>query len=655
MLTVDTETTGLHFHHGATTFAIGAYDGTKFRAQSLPVHVRDRSRIGGFDSVFGKHIRNADLVVCHNLGFDCRAMVEAGIFDPDEPRHADFWNNKLDTTELAHLHCSVDRLALDYLSKQYLGHEYHEDDLLITTVNRCRSLVRRLKLGWAIADDKCSHPAVQASSRSSSHNRMDFWLPAAVLKHIPLSDRPDLPDDLLRSVLTRYLKADCVNTHELAQLLFALLTERHKDDLERLLSINRGIAHVVYKMEADGVCVNQSELDTAIQSCEHWISTLTQKAYELSGLDKLTNDTLRGMLFDDWQLQPISLTEKGCPQVNADSLLKMRDQVQQGSKQFQFLGVELSRRKYGKKLEYLKTYLNSVCSGKLHPNFNKTGTSTTRFSSSNPNIQQVSKAGNPYEEDAPDIARYLRYSPSLRSCFGPGSGHWWLDCDYSQLQLRIFAFVTNEQEMIDAFDRGWDAHDYVARRIFGVRDTDTPTKAQRRIAKNVNFGFIFGASPKKIEKTAGIPGLWDTVLRLFPNAHAFIEQTKQTIAETGFVETVGAYPLALRDSFNPRTGRWEKAAHAGVNYIVQGAEGVIVKRAMRLCDDYFVSEYPEGRIVLQCHDELVFEMPARFPKRHCWALCELMEQAAAEYGIKAPVDPELCMSRWDKSVSIRRA
>ena len=82
---------------------------------------------------------------------------------------------------------------------------------------------------------------------------------------------------------------------------------------------------------------------------------------------------------------------------------------------------------------------------------------------------------------------------------------------------------------------------------------------------------------------------------------------------------------------------------------------MIAKRAMLLCDDYLVSEFPVGRILLQCHDELIFEMPAYFPKKHCWALCELMEQAAAEYGIKAPVDPELCMSRWDKSVSIRRA
>jgi DNA polymerase I-like protein with 3'-5' exonuclease and polymerase domains len=75
---------------------------------------------------------------------------------------------------------------------------------------------------------------------------------------------------------------------------------------------------------------------------------------------------------------------------------------------------------------------------------------------------------------------------------------------------------------------------------------------------------------------------------------------------------------------------------------------------MKYCHDYFLSEFPQGRIALQCHDELVFEMPARFPKKHVWALTELMEKAGADYGVKAPVDPELCFTRWDKSVKIRR-
>jgi DNA polymerase-1 len=486
---------------------------------------------------------------------------------------------------------------------------------------------------------------------------MDYWLPAAVYNGVPASQRPQLPDELLSSVLRNYLRADVVNTFELAEFYFHELTERHPDNLTELLDVNRQIEHVLWKMELQGVWVRKAELDNAFEACNHYISLLSQTCKQLSGIENITDAKLRTLFFDKWKLEPIKKTKGGQASVDAATLLALHSSVSESehdAEKHKFFGCYLALKKYEKKQQFLTTYRNVTCKGYLNPSFKSVGTTTTRMSSENPNIQQVTKASNPYEEDAPDIAAWLKASPSMRSVFGPSPGCWWLDCDYSQLQLRIFAAVTQEQEMMDAFDKGWDAHDFVARKIFGVADSDSPTKAQRRIAKNVNFGFIFGASPKRIEKTAGVKGLWNTVLSMFPNAHAFIEQTKADIRARGYIETSGGYPLELRDNINPYTGRLEKAAHAGVNYIVQGTEGVIVKRAMRLCDDYLTSEFPEGRLVLQCHDELVFEAPKYFPKKHVWNLTDLMEQAAADYGVKAPVDPELVTTCWDKSVKVRR-
>lgn len=147
--------------------------------------------------------------------------------------------------------------------------------------------------------------------------------------------------------------------------------------------------------------------------------------------------------------------------------------------------------------------------------------------------------------------------------------------------------------------------------------------------------------------------MYQLLVHLFPNAHAFIEETKALIKRQGFVTTFGDYPLALRDYFNKHTGTIEKAAHAGVNYIVQGTEGVIVKRAMSLCDTYLSTHYPDGRIALQVHDELDFEVPARIPKHHVRNLKSLMEQAASDYGIHAPVDVALITTRWDKEVKVK--
>lgn len=670
MLSFDTETTGLSFQHGCTTFAIGLYNGKNYASYTVDVDPVTRSRTGEF---YGSYIRaqfdKADLVCAHNVRFDIKALCEAGVYNSEEPCTPKFWDKFIDTGTFAHLYCSTDMTSLDNLTKKYLGRDYQEDIDLTKTVNKCRDLVRRYSdsycRGWDIASVEGKHSSFKAAKKSNKWNRMDYWLPEAVLNGVPASQRPQLPDEILSSVLIEYLRADVVNTFELAQFYCNELLDRHPETLATLLDVNRQIEHVLWKMEMKGVWVRNNQLDNAYQACEHYISLLSQTCKQISQIENITDAKLRVLFFDKWKLEPIKKTKGGQASVDAATLLALHSGLQdpdnegsvpscKQSDMFKFLGCYLALKKYEKKLQYLTTYRNVTCKGYLHPSFKSVGTTTTRMSSENPNIQQVTKASNPYEEDAPDIATWLKASPSMRSVFGPSPGCWWLDCDYSQLQLRIFAAVTQEQEMMNAFDKGWDAHDFMARKIFGVADSDSPTKAQRRIAKNVNFGFIFGASPKRIEKTAGVKGLWNTVLTMFPNAHAFIEQTKADIRERGYIETNGGYPLELRDNINPYTGRLEKAAHAGVNYIVQGTEGVIVKRAMRLCDDYLTSEFPDGRLVLQCHDELVFEAPKYFPKKHVWNLTDLMEKAAADYGVKAPVDPELVTTCWDKSVKVRR-
>lgn len=676
MLAFDTETTGLFLRNGSTTFSIGVYDGSRFRHSTVEIVPTTRMRIREFDR---KSIRKvfdaADLLVAHNAQFDIRALCEAGIYDWEEPASPAFWERIVDTQHLAHLASSTDAMSLDSLTRKYLGKEYPEDDALIKVVNKCRALARKHRKSWIIAEARQSdrHPTFLGCGRGTDWSRMDFWLPVAIQQGIPHTLRPELPDDLLCRVCSNYLRADCVNTYDIATTLFAELTERH-DNIEELLNLNRQIQHVVFKMYVGGLHVRKRQLLNAVDICSRKIVELNAEVLRTSRLEKVTDTTVRKLLFEDWQQRPLAKTKGGQPKVDAATLLHLHLKAEetledlrsgktpssrkQSSQQhadavYHFTGNYLASKKYAKKRTSLLSYLhNSNTDGNINLDLNATGTSTTRFSSSNPNAQNIAKAGNPYEDDAEYIAERLAESPSIRSVFGPPPGKWWVSADYSQLQLRIFAFITGEQEMMDAFSTGWDAHDFVARKIFNIQGNDKPTKAQRRIAKNVNFGFIFGASPKKIEKTAGIPGLWDTVLELFPNAHGFIEQTKDQINRDGIVRTMGDYPLTLKMQVNKWNGTIEPAAHAGVNYIVQGSEGVIVKRAMRLCDDYLSSEFPEGRIVLQVHDELVFEMPKRFPKRHAFSLADCMMQAASELGLHAPVDPELIVSRWDKSVPI---
>jgi DNA polymerase I-like protein with 3'-5' exonuclease and polymerase domains len=660
MLAFDTETTGIQLLNGCTTFSIGMYDGSSFRDSTVDIDPFTRCRVTQHPKSLRRHFDSADLLVAHNASFDIKALCEAGLYSWDEPNDPAFWDRIVDTTHLAHLYCSTDELGLDKLTRRYLGRDYLSETEMVTTVNKCRGLTRLKRFkpvygDWCIAEHDGNHPSFKAHKRNNEWNRMDYWLPMAVAKHIPEHFRPDLPTKRLESVTRKYLQDDCINTYELAEFYFYELTERHGDDLERLLAVNRSIQHVIWKMEISGVYCRPKELSNAIAACEHYIELLSERCHRLSGLDKITDYTLRDLFFTQWGLEPVQTTKGGQPSVNAATILKLHSDADKGSDAHQFLGCWLSLKKYQKKLQSLMLYRDSRDrSGHLHSNYNSTGTNTTRFSSTNPNLQQVTKAGNPYEEDAPDIARWLRASPSMRSCFGPPDGYWYIDCDYSQLQLRIFAYLSKEQKLIDALLDGQDFHDFVARELFRIPKGQSPSKAQRRIAKNCVFGILFGASEKKIDATAGTKGMYRLLLSLFPNAHAFIEDTKQIINDQGYVVTLGDYPLALKDYLNKHTGRMEKAAHAGVNYIVQGAEGIIVKRAMRLCDDYFTSEYPEGRLALQCHDEIVFQVPAKVPKKRVFDLTDLMQQAAAEYGIHAPVEAEVCFKSWDKGIKVAK-
>lgn len=651
MISLDSETSGLYFSHGCTTFAIGVYDAEDVSITKRDIDPETRRRRDEFPEKHKETIRRvweeADLICMHNSGFDVKALVEAGVFDQYEPFEPEFWSKIVDTTILSHLHHNTDDRSLKKLTPQYLDVPYESEDKLDDLVKKCRLFVRSRRPTWMIAGDNV--PQLRPSGANPKWHKSDMWLPLAVVKSFTEKELLDYgisPNDC-RTLLDKYLSDDCINTYDLAQSMLQAVIEDYGDDVPKFLEVNNQILHVIYKMEHRGTGIHSDELKSAMETCNFWIDKLTRETEELSGVKGITDTKLRKILFDDMGFPVAKETKSGAASVDADTLIKLRRGDHKNARASKFLTYIMALKKYEKKLGYLTNFSNSMIGNKVHTSFHIVGTDTLRMSAKNPPLQTVSKAVNPFEEEFDDITALLEESPPLRSVFGPEEGYWWLCNDYSQLQLRIFAVATGEQDMIEAFNRGWDAHDYTARKIFGLGDFDTPSKGQRRIAKNVNFGFIFGASAKKIELTAGMPGLWDTVCEMFPNAHDFIQYQKELLKAGNPVRTLGGYPLDVPMKEVKWKASHEKAAHAAVCYIVQGSEGEIVKRAMRMCDAYLTSEYPQGHLTLQVHDELDFNMPARFPKKHGLALKQRMEEAAAHYGVHAPVECELVTKRWD--------
>lgn len=260
----------------------------------------------------------------------------------------------------------------------------------------------------------------------------------------------------------------------------------------------------------------------------------------------------------------------------------------------------------------------------LFPSFNLVGTTTTRLSSSNPNGQNVSK----------------KPQMSLRRFFGPPKGKVWALIDYSQLELRLFAVASQDDSLLSSFQRGYDFHAYTAAGLYGFDPADAIPSHLRRVAKNVNFGIIYGAAEDRITATCGDPEAYDKYRTQFPGAAAFMDTTKASVEASGCVHTLFGYRLFVRPD----------PSHKGVNYIVQGTAGDLVKEAMKDLTDSPNSplDWDRCRLVLNVHDELVFELDddpdyldATLP-----SLQRIMAAQGEKIGAVTPVDCKVRRTSW---------
>ena len=668
MISIDTETTGLWWQHDTVPFAIGVYNGTNHSISAKSVNPTTRQLMNPWGQISKDFIRSyfdsGDTIVFQNANFDLKALCKAGILDWHEPGESSFWENIIELGHLSHLNDSRDSgsaSSLKALSKKYLSNSEHDyEKELGRVVNRCRGFCRN-RNDWQIA----SETTIPHAPLSSEFVKCDFWLPAAIIDHYPDQGEAkkffgeDYP--LLSVIVKDYLKKDTEYTWDLACGFVSELSEKHENPQE-LLSMNSDLFHVIWKMETLGIHTHKDTLDNAIAICNEWIKKLHNRCCEISGIDTytFTDAILRKLLYGTYGLAPVSYTKVTKePRVNDASRVALLRQCIEimHPKGEEFLTNYMAFKKYDTKLRYLDSYKRATITASkvpysfcedtsdtyLFPGLKSTGTATTRFSGYNPNPQNIEKPGkNPFEDEFEGVSSLLEKSPSLRTVFGPPKGYWWFPIDYAQLQLRIFAYATKEPDLIQSFLDGKDYHDFMARVIFDVPDDESPSSTQRRIAKNVNFGFIFGSSEKKIDSLTQRSGLYSYLMDMFPNAKDFIQKTREQIQETGIVYTMGGYPLHI--PLRWFHGRQSYAAHCGVNYKIQGGEGEIVKKAMVLCDAYLEENYSEGRLVMNIHDELVFQTPEKPPKTIIKSLCRLMESAGESFGITTPVEPSVCFN-----------
>lgn len=629
-IAIDTETTGLDLRHGCKAFMVTACDEKGHtRVWEGVVNPLNRCVIWSRSVIDDIHefLEDYDELVFHNASFDLDALQGIGLdlYSRIDQVH--------DTMFMSHVVDSEGPHGLKHLALQYCDILDDDEAILDETVKKARSICSRKLKDWRIAKKGDPHFPLQ----DQKFHKADFWLPRAVYDHDP-ELIPEVWRDAFSDSCMEYATKDVERTMAL-YVFFKQVIEL--EGLGGMYERERRLLPVVKRMEANGVSLRKR---TLIREMSRYTRESRKAEAECRKLAKRSDLNLGSpkqlveVLYNDMGLKTAKQTKGKQPSTDADTLkelLEKADQYVHGSKLTRarkFLENLLFQKSNETSLKYLKAYYRSHIDWKVHSNFRQVGLSTTRFGSSNPNMQNVGK-GKEDEED-----HEIDYR--LRDVFGPRDGRVWYTLDYSQLQLRIFAYASQEQSLIQAFLDGWDYHNYVSCKLF---DTDKPTDLQRRIAKNVNFALIFGGGKWKVDSTAGMPGAYDMFQGQFPNVKDFMRKVSNQVKHNGYVETLYGYRLQVP----------QDKPYVGVNYIVQGTEGDVVKNAMIECDKYLQSNPKyRGSIVLQVHDELVFEFEIDPPLKVIKKLKSIMEKAGSDLGMITPVDASRVVRKWSEKEDV---
>ncbi|MEG8130491.1 DNA polymerase I [Xanthomonas hortorum] len=433
---------------------------------------------------------------------------------------------------------------------------------------------------------------------------------------------------------TRYAAEDADITLRLHHVLGPKLAA--EPGLERVYrEIEMPLVEVLARIEANGVCVDAAELRRQSADLSKRMLAAQQKATELAGrtfnLD--SPKQLQALLFDELKLPAVVKTPKGQPSTNEEALEAIADQHELPRVILEYRGLTKLRSTYTDKLPEMI----HPQSGRVHTSYHQAGAATGRLSSSDPTLQTI-----PIRTE--DGRR-------IRRAFVAPAGRKLIACDYSQIELRIMAHRSGDPGLVGAFEAGADVHRATAAEVFG-RPIDTVSGDERRAAKAINFGLMYGMSAFGLARQLGIGrGEAQDYIALYfsryPGVRDFMETTRQQARDKGYVETVFGRRLYL-DFINAGSqGQRAGAERAAINAPMQGTAADIIKRAMVSVDAWIADHAEHALMILQVHDELVFEADADFVDTLLGEVTARMS-AAAELRVPLVVDSGVG-DNWDEA------
>jgi DNA polymerase-1 len=356
-------------------------------------------------------------------------------------------------------------------------------------------------------------------------------------------------------------------------------------------------ARVLFEMERTGVLIDDFLLAQHSEELGRRLHELELQAHELAGqpFNLGSPKQLGEILFTKLGLPVVKKTATGQPSTDEDVLSQLAEDYPLPKLLLEHRSLAKLKNTYTDKLPQMV----NPRTGRVHTSFSQAVAVTGRLASSEPNLQNI-----PIR--TPEGRR-------IRAAFIAPAGHRIVSADYSQIELRIMAHLSGDAGLTGAFARGEDVHRATAAEIFGVTPLEV-TSEQRRYAKVINFGLIYGMSAHGLAKNLGIEraaaaNYIDRYFARYPGVAAYMERTRLEAKQQGYVETVFGRRLHLPDIRAQQVGRRQAAERAAINAPMQGTAADLIKKAMIAVSAWLKASGVKSRLILQVHDELVLEVP----------------------------------------------
>ncbi|MDA8934061.1 DNA polymerase I [Gammaproteobacteria bacterium] len=415
-------------------------------------------------------------------------------------------------------------------------------------------------------------------------------------------------------VASNYAAEDADITLRLFNKLEDLLKDK-PTQLKLLNDIEYPLVHVLSKIEQNGAKIDKDKLAEHSKELSEKIADLSAQAFVISG-EEFNLDSpkqLLEILYEKLKLPILKKTPKGQPSTNEETLQRL-------SEEYELPGIILQYRTLAK---LKSTYTDSLIkienplTKRIHTSYQQAVTSTGRLSSTEPNLQ--------------NIPIRTAEGRRIREAFVPEKGNVLISADYSQIELRIMAHLSKDKNLTHAFNNNLDIHSATAAEVFGMNLEDV-TQDQRRSAKAINFGLMYGMSAFGLTRQLDIPRAeaqkyLDTYFERYTGVKDYIANTKAQAKEDMFVETIMGRRLYLKE-INAGNGlRRQAAERAAINAPLQGSAADIIKKAMIDIQDFLEKEMPKVKVIMQVHDELIFEAPKENAEEVLSTMKGMMEKA----------------------------